>query len=81
MAESSNGKQLKYFQLMEDLKEQIISGKIKAGEKLPSENELSQNYQVSRQTSESTGYITECRIYLCRTWERDILFRTAAAYT
>ena len=50
MAESSNGKQLKYFQLMEDLKEQIISGKIKAGEKLPSENELSQNYQVSRQT-------------------------------
>lgn len=50
MSESNNGKQLKYFQLMEDLKEQIISGRIKAGEKLPSENELSRKYQISRQT-------------------------------
>ncbi len=50
MLESNNGKQLKYFQLMEDLKDQIISGKIQAGEKLPSENELSSKYQISRQT-------------------------------
>lgn len=50
MSEQKNGKQLKYFQIMEDLKEQIISGKIQAGDKLPSENELSQQYQISRQT-------------------------------
>ena len=48
--ERDNGKQLKYFQLMEELKEQILSGAISAGEKLPSENELSSRYQISRQT-------------------------------
>lgn len=48
--ERDNGKQLKYFQLMEELKEQILSGTISAGEKLPSENELSSRYQISRQT-------------------------------
>lgn len=44
------GKQLKYFQLMEDLKNQILSGKLQPGDKLPSENELSSKYNVSRQT-------------------------------
>lgn len=48
--EAKNGKQLKYFQLMEDLKEQIMSGQIQPGDKLPSENELAQQYQISRQT-------------------------------
>ena len=43
-------KKLKYFDLMEDLRKQILEGSIKAGEKLPSENELSANYAVSRQT-------------------------------
>lgn len=49
---------------MEDLKKQIISGNIQIGEKLPSENELSARYQVSRQTVrkalsilENAGYI------------------------
>jgi len=32
----NEGKQLKYFQLMEDLKEKILSGEIQAGDKLPS---------------------------------------------
>lgn len=57
-------KQLKYFKLMEDLKEQILKGDIQAGDKLPSENELSAAYQVSRQTVrkalsilENAGYI------------------------
>ncbi|MBP3604105.1 MAG: GntR family transcriptional regulator [Lachnospiraceae bacterium] len=57
-------KQLKYFKLMDDLKEQILKGDIKAGDKLPSENELSVAYQVSRQTVrkalsilENAGYI------------------------
>lgn len=40
----------KYYTLMEELKEDILSGKIRAGEKLPSENQLSNQYQVSRHT-------------------------------
>lgn len=43
-------KKLKYFDLMEDLRRQILSGEIKPGEKLPSENQLSAEYDVSRQT-------------------------------
>jgi GntR family transcriptional regulator of arabinose operon len=43
-------KRQKYVDLMEDLRGQILSGDIGAGEKLPSENELSAAYQVSRQT-------------------------------
>lgn len=43
-------KKLKYYDLMEDLRGQILSGTIKPGEKLPSENMLSSQYEVSRQT-------------------------------
>ena len=43
-------KKLKYFNLMEDLRGQILSGSIKAGAKISSENELAAAYQVSRQT-------------------------------
>lgn len=43
-------KKLKYFDLMEELRGRIISGEIQAGDKLPSENELSKSYSVSRQT-------------------------------
>ena len=57
-------KELKYYRLMEDLKEKILSGEIRTGDKLPSENELSSQYQVSRQTVrkalsilENAGYI------------------------
>lgn len=57
-------KELKYYKLMDDLKEKILSGEIHAGDKLPSENELSMQYQVSRQTVrkalsilENAGYI------------------------
>ena len=68
---ANEGKQLKYFQLMEDLKAKILAGEIHAGDKLPSENELSAQYQISR--AQSTFYVTECRIYICRAWTRDIL--------
>ena len=47
---TKDGKGLKYSQLMEDLKKQIFSGKLQAGDKLPSENELSASYGISRQT-------------------------------
>lgn len=50
MLEEENTKKLKYYKLMEELKEQIVSGKLQAGDKLPSENELSRAYGVSRQT-------------------------------
>jgi len=43
-------KKLKYYELMENLHQKIISGEIRPGEKLPSENELSAEYGVSRQT-------------------------------
>jgi GntR family transcriptional regulator of arabinose operon len=44
-----NGK-AKYYILMEELKNAMLSGKIKPGEKLPSENELSAKYSISRHT-------------------------------
>ncbi len=44
------GKHLKYNQIIEDLKSLILAGEIPAGGKLPSENELSAKYGVSRQT-------------------------------
>lgn len=43
-------KQLKYSKLMEELQEKMTSGEIQPGDKLPSENQLSTQYQVSRQT-------------------------------
>ena len=46
---NENGK-TKYYALMEELKQSILSGEIKPGEKLPSENELSARYQISRHT-------------------------------
>ena len=45
-----NGQQRKYLQIKDDLKQLIFSGEIQPGEKLPSENMLSTQYQVSRQT-------------------------------
>lgn len=45
----SNGR-AKYYVLMESLKKDITSGKIKPGDKIPSENELSATFSVSRHT-------------------------------
>lgn len=60
-----NSGKAKYFTLMEQLKEDILSGKIQAGEKLPSENELAASFSISRHTVrkalsilENEGYIT-----------------------
>lgn len=62
--EPTTGK-AKYYILMETLKEQILSGTIKPGQKLPSENELTREYALSRHTVrkalallENEGYIT-----------------------
>ena len=40
----------KYFSLMEQLKKDMIEGRIKPGDKLPSENELAEMYDISRHT-------------------------------
>ncbi|MCI6997031.1 MAG: GntR family transcriptional regulator [Eubacterium sp.] len=59
-----NGK-TKYVILMEDLKERILSGQIRPGDKMPSENELAESNGISRHTVrkalailENEGYIT-----------------------
>ena len=59
----------KYYVLMEELKESILSGKIKAGEKLPSENQLSEKYHISSLVYPGTG-----RIYRGRTRKGNLLF-------
>lgn len=43
-------KKLKYVDICEDLRSQILEAKIRPGDKLPSENVLSAQYGVSRQT-------------------------------
>lgn len=43
-------KKLKYVDIYEDLREQILHGRIRPGERLSSENELAAAYSVSRQT-------------------------------
>lgn len=64
---TENGKP-KYFTLMEELKEKIISGRIQPGEKLPSENQFTVQYSLSRHTVrkalsllEQEGYIEACQ--------------------
>ena len=61
---TENGKP-KYFTLMEELKEKIISGRIQPGEKLPSENQFTVQYSLSRHTVP---------------WKRNFLFRENAPY-
>lgn len=57
-------KKLKYYDLMEDLRKQILSGEIKPGDKLPSENRLSAEYEVSRQTVRKALQILETEGYI-----------------
>lgn len=58
-----NGK-AKYYTLMEQLREEIVSGKIKPGDKLPSENEMSQEYRISRHTVRKALSILENEGYI-----------------
>lgn len=43
-------KKLKYVDICEDLRHMVLDGRLHPGDKLPSENELSAQYAVSRQT-------------------------------
>ena len=60
---AENGKP-KYFSLMEQLKTDILSGAIRPGEKLPSENELSRKYSLSRHTVRKALGILEQEGYI-----------------
>lgn len=62
--QKEGGKPLKYLQLMEDLKKQVLSGEIREGDRLPSENELSESYRVSRQTVRKALAILENEGYV-----------------
>lgn len=57
-------KKLKYYELMEELRKQILAGEIKPGEKIPSENQLSAAYKVSRQTVRKALQILQEEGYL-----------------
>lgn len=47
---SGNNGKAKYYVLMEALKSDILSGKINPGDRIPSENQLTKQYGVSRHT-------------------------------
>jgi len=62
-----------YKQLEDQLKEEIDTGKRKAGSRLPTENELSTTYNVSRVTVRKAlaglselGYLDRKRNFCCR---------------
>ncbi len=54
----------KYVVLMADLKDQILSGQIKPGDKIPSENQLASSYKISRHTVRKALAILENEGYL-----------------
>ena len=77
---TENGKP-KYFTLMEELKEEIISGRIQPGEKLPSENQFTVQYSLSRHTVRKALSLLETgRLYRSLPWKRNFLFRENAPY-
>ena len=42
---------LKYLDIVDWIKSELAEGKLKAGDRLPSENELAEKFRVSRQTA------------------------------
>lgn len=61
---AEEGGRTKYYVLMEELKEEIVSGKRKPGDRLPSENELSALFHVSRHTVRKAYSILEQEGYI-----------------
>lgn len=60
----NEGQKLKYYTLSEDLKRMILDGDIQAGDRLPSENELSARYSISRHTVRKALAILENEGYI-----------------
>ena len=55
-------KRLKYHDLVEELRDKILSGQIRPGEKLPSENELAAAHAISRQTVRYSGSVVKTKM-------------------
>lgn len=53
-----------YEQLYEQLKQQILSGNMKAGQRLPATRELAAEYQISRNTVINAYYQLEIEGYI-----------------
>ena len=81
MESITGGNTPKYQELMEQLRLQIVSGEIAPGQKLPSENTLSAQYQVSRQTVRKALAILQNEGYIYAEHGRYILFGNDAART
>ena len=80
MESITGGNTPKYQELTEQLRLQIVSGEIAPGQKLPSENTLSAQYQVSRQTVRKALAILQNEGYIYAR-ARYILLRNDAART
>ena len=71
----------KYYTLMETLKSKIQSGTLSPGDKLPSENQLAEEYGLSRHTvRKALNLLAGGRLHLFRTGPRDLLLREAPPY-
>lgn len=62
MAQNKNG--AKYFVLMESLKQDILEGRVRPGDKISSENELAKQFDISRHTVRKALSILENEGYL-----------------
>ena len=68
-------KQLKYYKMHHDLEEQIHRGELRAGDRVPSENQLAAVYQVSRQTVRKALAILEQEGYIYAIGRQDFLIK------
>ena len=68
-------KQLKYYKMHHDLEKQIHRGELRAGDRVPSENQLAAAYQVSRQTVRKALAILEQEGYIYAIGRQDFLIK------
>ena len=66
-----NKGEMKYHTLKESLKNDILSGVYQPGDKMPSENQLVQEYDLSRHTVR--------KLYHCSSWKGNVLYRTGTS--
>lgn len=74
-----NKGEMKYHTLKESLKNDILSGVYQPGDKMPSENQLVQEYDLSRHTVRKALSILEEEGYHCSSWKGNVLYRTGTS--
>lgn len=67
-------KQVKYTEIYEYLKNKILNDEFKSGEKLPSENELTSLFEVSRNTVRRAINQLSLKVLLQVFMEKEFLF-------